>query len=515
MNAQSKNKGVLTSSLSMAKATMISRVFGLVREQVMAFYFGASGFTDAFMVAFRIPNMLRDLFAEGAFTSAFVPEFSDAKIEHSDRARELFQSAFILLLISTSIISLLIIYFAPELIDLMTDDLFTSDAKRFVLTVGMTRITAPFLTFVSLAALCMGVLNTYRIFFLPAIAPAFFNLSLILSTIFLRRPLESFGLDSIYALAVGAAIGGFLQFLVQLYPLYKKGYFNLKYFQFFNKRVSRVLSRFVIGTFGVAATEINVFVMTLLATSTLVGAVSWLSYAFRIFQLPVGVISVSLSQANLAHFSDAYKRGDKEKAKAILQKAYIATFLFLLPLLVFLFNYAGEVIELLFYRGKFDQISLLNTSNALRLYLTGLPFYGIYKIFGPTFFALDRPKLTVAISAVSICINVVLCLVFVPRFGFLFLAFGVTLTMFINAVVGSFFLKRILSLDLSFFLSRKLVKLLLIAFPAFVMLHFLAQINLPVFLSLFIGFVSLICFYLIALSLTFKISPREFKKIIS
>lgn len=214
---------VLFSTLKMAIATFCSRILGLVREQVLAYYFGASGLTDAFLVAYRIPNLLRDLFAEGAFSAAFVPTFIETQRESKEEARKLFWKLFYLLGLVTLTISAIIIYFAPEIINLFAPT-FIQDKDKFDLTVLLTRIMAPFLCLVSLAALFMGVLNSLKVFFIPSFAPVFFNISMILSMLFFPAVLIPRGIDPIISLGLGVMIGGLAQALFQFPKIIKLGY---------------------------------------------------------------------------------------------------------------------------------------------------------------------------------------------------------------------------------------------------------------------------------------------------
>ena len=175
---------LIFASCKMALATVLSRLLGLVREQVMAATFGASGITDTFVLAYKVPNMLRDLFAEGALSTAFVPIFTEISLKNKERARKLLWSTCVLLLGITGIISLLIIIFAPQIVVFITDERFTADSERLWLSINMIRVMAPFLTLISIAALFMGVLNSLKIFFAPALAPAFFNIVMIASILF-------------------------------------------------------------------------------------------------------------------------------------------------------------------------------------------------------------------------------------------------------------------------------------------------------------------------------------------
>ena len=455
------SKLVFLSSLKMAAATFSSRILGLVREQAIAQYFGASGLTDAFNIAFRIPNILRDLFAEGAFSSAFVPIFTEAKQISQVEARRLLWALFVLLGSVTTFLSLLIFIFAPELLELFTDELFTSSVERRNITILLIRIMSPFLLFVSLAALFMGVLNSLKVFFLPALAPALFNVVMIISIIFVSPWLASMGHHSILSLGVGVLVGGFVQMLFQLPPILKRAYGPVSPGKIINDYTKRVFHRVGIGTIGIAATQINILITTILATGTVVGAVSWLNYAFRLFQFPVGILSVSIAGSNLVHFSDAWKSGRIEEAKSLLKSSYFLSLVTIVPAFCLLYVMSTEAVNLVYQRGAFNLEDTTNTASALRFYLYGLPFYGLYKIFAPTFFTLDHPKVPIYISVTAILFNIVFCVLLVPKYGFVVLALGTTLSMLLNCLLQSFFLKKYLDLDLSFFIDLRVFKVFL------------------------------------------------------
>lgn len=443
----------------MAIATFFSRILGLIREQVMAAYFGASGVTDAFLVAYRIPNLLRDLFAEGAFSSAFVPTFMEANQESQEKSKELLWSLFWLLALITGIICLGIMIFAPELIKLFAPA-FSQDPEKFELTVNLTRIMSPFLMFVSLAALFMGVLNSLKVFFIPALAPASYNVMSILCMLGLSGVLSANGYHPIYSLGIGALLGGFMQAVVQIPLIYKKGFKPIWPKIFWNGRSKKVFKSLGPGLFGFAATQINILITTILATGTVVGATSWLNYSFRLFQLPVGILSVSIGNSNLVHFSEAWKKGDEKGAKSALQSSYYLSFVTIMPALVVLYFLSDEIVNLIFERGRFDHLSTINTAEALRMYALGLPFYGLYKILVPTFYALDRQKVPVMASIFSIGFNILFCLLLTPVFGFKILALGTTLSVCLNSLILSSVLKSNLSLSLGFFFNPRIVKVL-------------------------------------------------------
>ncbi len=450
---------VLRSTIKMAIATFFSRILGLVREQVMAAYFGASGITDAFLVAYRIPNLLRDLFAEGAFSSAFVPTFLEANQESREASRQLMWALFWLLFFITGTICIGIMVFAPELITIFAPT-FSADPAKFQITVNLTRIMAPFLTCVSLAALFMGALNSLKVFFIPSLAPAFYNIMSILCMVTLGGVLRARGYHPIYSLGIGAMLGGFMQAVVQLPLIYKKGLRPLWPKVFWSPRSKKIVKLIGPGLIGFAAAQVNLLVTTMLATGTMVGAVSWLNYSFRLFQLPVGILSVSIGNSNLVHFSEAWKKRDTKGAKASLQSSYYLSFLTVMPALVILYCLSEEIVNLIFERGRFDRTSTLNTAYALRMYALGLPFYGLYKIMVPTFYALDRQKIPVLGSIYSIGFNVVFCLLLTPVFGFQVLALGTTLSMLVNSAFQGWILRKDLQLSWGFFFSTRIFKVL-------------------------------------------------------
>ena len=441
----------------MAIATFMSRILGLIREQVMAAYFGASGITDAFLVAFRIPNLLRDLFAEGAFSSAFVPTFVEANQESKEESRELLWTLFWLLTITTGTICLLIGIFAPELIEIFAPS-FTKDPEKFHITVVLTRIMAPFLTFVSLAALFMGALNSLKVFFLPSLAPAFFNIVSVLVMLTMSGFLDSHGYPAVYSLGIGAMLGGLVQAAVQFPILYKYGFKPMWPKKLWSPRAIKVVKLIGPGMIGFAAAQINLLINTILATGTIVGATSWLNYSFRLFQLPVGILSVSIGNSNLVHFSEAWKKGDEKGAKDLLKSSYYLSFLTVLPSLAILYCFSEEIVNLIFERGKFDRHSTIMTAEALRMYALGLPFYSLNKIWVPTFYALNRQRVPVIASLMSIGFNITFCLLLTPIYGFKVLALGTTLSMLVNAGFQSWMLKKDLDLDWDFFFSPKVLK---------------------------------------------------------
>ncbi len=240
--------------------------------------------------------------------------------------------------------------------------------------------------------------------------------------------------------------------------------------KFGSKRAIKVVTLIGPGLIGFAATQINLLVNTVLATSSAVGATSWLNYSFRLFQLPVGILSVSIGNSNLVHFSAAWKKGDREAALQSLSSSYLLSFVSVLPAMALLFTLSDEIVRVIFERGKFTAESTVMTALALRMYVLGLPLYSLYKIWVPTFYAIDRQRVPVISSLISVGVNIVFCSVMAPRFGFAMLALGTTLSMLVNCVILAVMLRRDLKVGWSFFFKLRLAKLifasLLMAFTA-------------------------------------------------
>jgi len=446
----------------MAVATLCSRVLGLVREQLIAATFGASGLTDAFYVAYRIPNLLRDLFAEGAFSSAFVPIFTESKIK--ENSKETFQAAFWTLLIITGFFSTLIFFASPALVEFVAPS-FKTDPEKYKLTILMVRIISPFLLCISLAALLMGVLNTYKVFFLPAITPAFLNICVICSILFLSSHLESIGYNSIISIAIGVLIGGILQFFIQLPSVIKKGYSFSFPKKLFTKNVKRILMKMGPGMLGFSVNQVNLLVNTILATSSgVVGALSFLNWGFRLFQFPNGVLSVSLGNSHLVHFSEKWKNNKKSDAIDLFQSTITLTLTLLIPITIVILVFPDWISSIVFERGQFSRSDTFNTAEVLFYYALSLPFYGLYKITVPLFYSIDKEKIPVLTSIISILVNIIFALSFINDLGFIVLAMSLSLATACNLCMQLVFLKKYLNLKTSFFLNLKYLRLIFSGF---------------------------------------------------
>jgi len=431
---------------SISGATSVSRVLGLVREQVVAYYFGASAVTDAFWVAFRIPNLLRDLFAEGAMSSAFVPTFAAvAEREGRPAAWRLGNRVFAALGIALGAVTLAILAFAPGILTVYD---WGGDPAKRELTVTMTRILAPFLPFVAFAAVAMGMLNASGRFFVPALAPAWFNVCSIVGIVALVPVLSAAGFEPGLALAIGALAGGAAQFLVQVPALRSVGFRFRPEIAWHDAGLRRIRRLMLPAIFGLAATQLSILVDTALATSLGNGPVSYLQYAFRMIQLPIGLFGVAIGPANLARVSHDAARDDlpglRRSVAASLRMAAVLT----LPSTAGLVALGEPTMRVLFQRGAFDAADTAATGAAVLCYALGLYAYSVTKIQVPTFYALDETRRPVIASAVAVALKIAssfAMLAWLPRFGiapFLALALSTSLAAWANFGQLAFGLRR-------------------------------------------------------------------------
>ncbi len=445
--------GVLRAAGVMGIATLMSRIMGLVREQVFAYLFGAGNLTDAYNVAFRIPNLLRDLFAEGAMSASLVPTFTRTRVEEGDRrAWRLAGLVFRILFFTVSGLTLVGILFAPRLVNLYAAA-FKGIPGKFELTVQMTRIMFPFFPLVALAAAFMGILNACGVYFLPAFASALFNMTSVIVGVTCAEVLmywgKSWGILPIEGMAIGVLVGGAVQAFCQLPALYRAGYVWPK------KRpedpewkkdpgLRRMLWMMVPGTVGLAATQVNLLVNTILATSQEPGAVSWLNYAFRLMQFPIGIFGVSLAAATLPRVSYQCAQGDIKGVHETLSHSIKTVFAVNLPASAGLAFLGYPIIELIFQYGRFYSEDTRATSMALAMYSIGLTAYSAVKVLVPACYALGNTRLPVFSSILAVGVTIGLNLIMVKPFGYWGLALGTSLAAIINGVFLLFAIRKLI-----------------------------------------------------------------------
>jgi putative peptidoglycan lipid II flippase len=416
-------------------ATVTSRVLGLVRDRVLAHFFGAGDAMDAYNVAARLPNLVRDLFAEGAMSAAFVPTFTrELTTKGKERAWRLGSQALNALVIVTGIIVVLGIAFAWPLSTFFAGS-FIEVPGKLELTASLTRVMFPFLTLVAVAVALMGMLNSLGRFFIPALSPTMFNVAIILSVLAFSPLASRLGIHPIYTVAVGTILGGLGQILLQVPALRAEGYRHAWRLDPRDPALREILTLMGPATIGVAATQINVTVSTILATGQGTSAVSWLNYAFRLMYLPIGLFGVSIATAALPDLSRQAARESLDDFRQTISYGLRMMLMLNVPACVGLVVLASPIVGLILESGAFTETDTIATAGALVYYAPGLLGYSAVKIITPGFYALRDARTPVLVSVAAIATNVVLNIWLVQIFGYLGLALGTALAALVNAVM--------------------------------------------------------------------------------
>jgi putative peptidoglycan lipid II flippase len=412
---------------------MTSRILGLVRDQVLASMFGAGNAMDAFNVAFRIPNLVRDLFAEGALSAAFVPVFM-RQLASGERtaAWRLGNNVINVLLVVTGILVVAGMVLARPLVTAFAAD-YAAVPGKLELTILLARIMLPFLTLVAIAAVVMGMLNSLHRFFVPALAPAMFNIATIVCALLLVPLMPRFGMPPITAIAIGALIGGLAQVLIQWPLLRQEGFAYRPFLDWKQDALRRVLLLMGPGTVGLAATQMNVFVNTVLATQEGTGAVSWLNYAFRLMYLPTGLFGVSIATATVPAVSRHAAQQDETAVRSTLADGLSLMLVLNVPATVGLMVLSHPIVRVIFERRAFLPSDTLATAAALQYYAVGLLGYSVVRIAAPTFYALGDSLTPVQVSAAAVLVNAVLNVALAGLLGYRGLALGTSIAALFNA----------------------------------------------------------------------------------
>jgi putative peptidoglycan lipid II flippase len=408
-----RQDAILRSATRVSGALLLSRISGLVRETVMAHLFGAGRIYDAFSLGFRIPNLTRDLFAEGALSSAFVPTFSQYL---SGKRRE--DAAHLVNLVGTAVILIvgvlcvLGVAFSPALVAMLAPGWEAADPGKFALAITMTRIMFPFLLLVALAAQAMGVLNTCNRFGVPALASTLFNIGSVVFGVTLGLGLGSYlGITPIQGMAYGVVLGGALQLVWQLPSLRRAGFSFRPAFDWSHPGLQRIIRLMVPAIVGSAAVQVNVAVNTNFA-STIVdpvrgvnGPVSWLQFAFRFMQLPLGLFGVAIASATLPAISRSAVTGRIDEFRRTLSDSLGMVLLLTVPSSVGLVILGRSMIGAIYQGRKFEAYDTSQTALALSCYAIGLAGYAAIKVLAPAFYALGSARVPMLVSIASIVIN--------------------------------------------------------------------------------------------------------------
>jgi putative peptidoglycan lipid II flippase len=436
------NKKLSKAAGAVGGMTLVSRLFGFVRDMVIAMAFGSSASADAFFVAFRIPNMQRRILGEGAVSAAFIPVFSETLAKKGESAAwKMTANLFNILFIALSLVSLLILIFSPAVITVFAPG-FLDEPGKFELTVKLTRWMAPYLFFIGLAAFCMGILNTLRVFALPAATPILQNISMIMSVLIIAPLMD----EPIMGLAIGVLIGGALQLLVQLPLVLKKGLRFKKSLDFKQEEVVKIAKLMGPVILGLAVYEINIMIDTLLASFLPGGSISYLYYGNRLVQLPLGIFAVALGVALLPTLSS---QAAKNNLKELIQTLGFSIRLILfitIPATVGLIILREPIVNTLWERGEFTASTTEGTAIALLYYSIGLCAYSGIKILAPAFYSLQDTKTPAKIGIYSMILNTVLNLILMGPLKHGGLALATSLAALFNVFLLIHFLRKRLGL---------------------------------------------------------------------
>ncbi len=414
--------------------TAISRVLGLVRESVFAYLYGAGRSTDAFNAGFRIPNLLRDLFAETALSAAFVPILSAEKNRGKENQNLLASNVFNVLLIIVGITVLSGIIFAPYIVQAIAFG-FGKIPHKLELTAHLTAVMFPFLLFIALAAWAMGYLNTEKEFFIPSLAPAFFNIFSIATPIILFVYLQRRGIDPIFGMAIGVLLGGLLQFFIQLPMLFKKGFHYKLYLNFRDPNIRRIFLLFIPVAAGLAASRINVAVDTILISFLQEKSMTWLNYAFRIMHLPLGLFGIAVGTVALPTLSKLVAEKKTPEIESTLLNSLKLVFFLTISTSIIIAFLALPITRFIYERGQFTPFDTAATTQALILYILGVPFAAGLRNVAAVYYAYKDTKTPMIASFIAVATNIVLNLALMHIIGFRAFPLSTTISSFINIYI--------------------------------------------------------------------------------
>ena len=416
--------------------TLISRILGYVRDILIAFFLGTSLFADAFFVAFRLPNTFRRLFAEGTFNAAFIPSYAGILTKNKIKADNFAKNVFNLLFIILLFLVLLAEIFMPQLIFLIAPG-FYNDPEKFKLAVELSRITFPFLFFICLASFFSAILNSYNKFAAAAAAPIILNIILILALLFSKW----INISNVLILSYAVSFAGFLQLIV-LFFFVKKNFKPILTIKIkIDKQVKFFFNKLLPSIFSSGVTQINILIGTIIA-SFQAGAVSYLYYADRVYQINLAVAGIAIGTVMLPQLSKYVKNNDLIKINNLQNRSLEFCLFLSVPAAVALVLASEEIITSLFGYGSFDNESVINTAKALTFFAFGVPAFSILKIFSNYFFARDDTKTPFYLSVISVTINIIISVSLFNRFGFIIIPIATSISSWINVFMHYYFIKK-------------------------------------------------------------------------
>jgi len=415
--------------------TLISRLLGYIRDILIAIFLGTGLLADAFFVAFRIPNTFRRLFSEGTFNAAFVPSYS-AVLNNKKKSQNFASSIFNLLILGLFFLVLVVEILMPLFIFLIAPG-FEGDYQKMELAVTLTRITFPFLMFISLASFFSAILNSHNKFAIASAAPIILNI-LLIGVLLFGKILND---QLVYYLSYAVTAAGILQ-LIFLY-FYVKKYFspNINFSIKIDNKVKTFFKKLLPSIFSSGVTQINILIGTIIA-SFQTSAVSYLYYADRVYQINLAIAGIAIGTVILPQLSKYIQKENKEKINLIQNKALELSLFLSLPAAMALLIASEEIISSLFGYGSFDELSVKNSAKALFYFAIGLPAFSLIKVFSTFFFARDNTKLPFYISLTSVLLNIFISIFFFREIGFIIIPIATTVSSWFNAIFLFIFLKK-------------------------------------------------------------------------
>jgi len=447
----SENSKVAKAAGVVGISTMVSRIFGYIRDMVVAALFGAGWIYDAFLIAFRIPNLLRRLIGEGSLTVSFVPVFTEyLRNKSKEEALELANVAFTLLSIILVCVSILGVLLSPLIVALQAPG-FIKTPDQFALAVFLTRLMFPYIFFMSLVALCMGILNSFRHFAAPALSPVILNISMIAAALLGRN----YFAQPITALAIGVMIGGVLQLAMQ-WPFLSKFQIKFKFnFNWHHPGIKQITVLLFPAILGAAVSTINVFVGNVLASFLPKGSVSYLYYADRIMELPLGVFAIAIGTASLPSLSEHALQGNHEALKSTMSFSLRLMLFVTIPAMVALMVLNLPIISVLFQRGAFDAQATVLTAQALFCYALGLWAFSLIRVVVAVFYSLQDAKWPMKAAIITLIVNLAASIALMFPLKHLGLALANSLAAMVNVIILGIVLKKKIGpfLDRNFYFS--------------------------------------------------------------
>ncbi len=419
--------------------TLVSRILGFIRDIVIANFFGAGVSTDAFFIAFKIPNFMRRLFAEGAFSQAFTPVLSEYKTKRDKtEVKHLVDHVFGSLGGILVIVTVIGIIAAPILVMIFAPG-FVEDKEKYDLTVAMLQITFPYLLFIALTAFAGAILNTYGKFAVPAFTPVFLNLTMIGAAVWFAPQLE----NPIMALAYAVFFAGIIQLAFQLPFLYRLHLLPKPKYKKKDEGVGRIYKLMLPALFGVAVTQINLLIDTLMASFLITGSISWLYYSDRLMEFPLAIFGIALATVMLPDLSKSVARGDNESYNKTLDWALRWVFLIAVPSMLGLVILAAPILATLFYNGEFGKTDVLMSARSLIAYALGLVGFVLIKVLASGFYSRQDTRTPVKIAVIAMVTNIILNLALIVPLAHAGLALATSLAAILNASLLYFGLRKL------------------------------------------------------------------------